>query len=756
MTEALIFSLPAARRFQSGVIPPEKWSHPFKFDEQEDKLITINRDSVTFVFRLGESAITPSIVVQLDNNKLFSCFADETARLDALKRIVDAGLLIIDGNGELPSYWRPFTRGKFLSFQALSIASGDARRVVLWRRLPPAPNPCVFIFDVTEKQSDYDALNPNLEFLELVLEGRSAALATLPVQNNAARVGPTALTLDELRPSEQVDAVVQGWKLGYLYQNRLTRQQRDFVDAELDRPIRLKGAAGTGKTLAMVAKLLRESKIRRQKDEPYRFLFLTHNASAAELASQYANGLDEDELMSQANPQQLIHIDTLLGLAIQDLSDDLGDLRPVSNDAHEGKQLQLIILSDVIAAYQRGAWITRRSAASENIRRSLDSAVGTPSHEEFVWDVMNEVATVLDAEGVRDATPKREAYLKERRQLRSIMSLELVADRQIILDIYDLYREQLKKQNLISVDQLTADYVGFLDSFRWDARRHRLGYDAVFVDEFHLFNSLERITFGSLLRGSESSVPIILMALDPRQSPRAVFLSIFGMNGPVTALKTGRSTAPLEKGQAQNLRDFEFSDVFRYTPQIADLLAFINLAFPETDLAEEWLPGAAKSVLPSGELPTAHEAVDRLALYDYAMSEAQSSIKRVGRGKIAMLTLSQKAFEQIKIAGKYKNKIYVVDSRDSLNRLQYTGGRIVFSMPEYVAGVQFDYVIVADVNQMDDLGRHTSVSRNRFGSNLYLAISRARKLVTLLGDKGAGGIAPVVRRAEAEGLLSLK
>ncbi len=75
--------------------------------------------------------------------------------------------------------------------------------------------------------------------------------------------------------------------------------------------------------------------------------------------------------------------------------------------------------------------------------------------------------------------------------------------------------------------------------------------------------------------------------------------------------------------------------VFRYTPQIAEFLVFVNLTFPETDLAEEWLPATPRSALPSGERPTAHVAENRQALYDYAIAKAQPSVKKFGRGKIA-------------------------------------------------------------------------------------------------------------------------
>jgi len=481
---------------------------------------------------------------------------------------------------------------------------------------------------------------------------------------------------------------------------------------------------------------------------------VTHNASAAELARKYAVGLDEDNLIFGSSEAYLIRMETLLGLTIDDLSEDLGDLQPISTDAHEGKQLQLIALADIVTSYAHGAWVTRKQSASEAIRRFMEAQPGTPAREEFCWELMNEIGSVLDAEGVRDRMPRREAYLKGRRNSRALMQLETIADREVVLDLYDRYRSELKRQGLISVDQLTSDYIGFLDSNRWDARRHRFGYDAIFVDEFHLFSPVERMAFRSLVRSAETAVPIILIALDPRQSPRSIFLDFLGDERPDPTFRD-EASAPLARGQAKQLRDFEFNVAFRYTPEIANLLVFINLAFPETDLAQEWLPGAATSALGSGELPTAYEASNRRSLYDAAIAEAEESVRRFGRGKIAVLTLSRKAFEEIRNAGHYRRKLYVVDSRDSVDRLQYVGGRVILSMPEYVAGVQFDHVIVTDVNDLDDLGRRTALTRDRFGSNLYLAVSRARHSVTLLGDKNAGGLAAVVRGAAEQNVLTI-
>jgi UvrD/REP helicase N-terminal domain len=743
MTKALVFSLHAAQRFHAGIQLAENWSDTFEFGGKDAPLFTVKRQDAAYVFRADEDAIGPSIVIRIEPGKIFSCFEGNDARLEALRRSIQAGLLVLDGSGQLPQYWRPFSGGKYIAFQAQSFAKGDQRRLAMWRRLSGGPV-CAYIFDLTRSQKDYDRLNPDFSLLESVLANRQSALASrVAGEGHAPHVGTTTHDLSSL--PEQVNTVVHGWKLGYLYEHRLTKQQRAFVDAQLDRPIRLKGAAGTGKSLAMVAKLLREAASRKAKDQNYRFLFITHNASAAELALDYAIALEEDDLVSDTQSEQLIRIDTLLSLAIHDLSDDLGDLQPISNDAHDGKRLQLIILSDIVKAYRHGAWITQKTATSEAIRSAFEAASDSPAHEEFCWDLMNEIACVLDADGVRDNQAKRELYLKDRRRPRYLMSLDSVGDRELILALYDQYRAALRREGFISVDQLVADYLGYLDSFRWDARRQRLGYDAIFVDEYHLFNRIERAAFPSLTRSTEAAWPVVLMALDPRQSPRAVFLE--------AAFGTDESVIPLAAGQAKQLRDFEFSDVFRYTPEIARFLTFVNQHFPETDLSEEWLPGLARSVLPAGERPEAGEFIDQVSLYDNAVSIAEKLQRQSGRGGTAIITLSHKAFDVITKAGRYGNKLYVVDSRESLNRLQYAGSRIVFSMPEYVAGVQFEHIIVSDANERDDIGRPTSLGRSRFGSNLYLGASRARQSVTLLADLKSGGLAPVIKRAIQDGIV---
>ena len=80
--------------------------------------------------------------------------------------------------------------------------------------------------------------------------------------------------------------------------------------------------------------------------------------------------------------------------------------------------------------------------------------------------------------------------------------------------------------------------------------------------------------------------------------------------------------------------------------------------------------------------------------------------------------------------------------------------RIVVSTPEYVAGLQFDTVILIDVNA--DLVPDTNYKghqQRRFLSELYLGMSRAEHRLTIIASRDGDGLSPYLETAESKGLL---
>lgn len=537
-----------------------------------------------------------------------------------------------------------------------------------------------------------------------------------------------------LLPSIPSDAPLEEIVKAYL-----TDEQKRFVGLPLA-PIRLSGVAGTGKTFAMVVKFLHEAYKKLGADEPFRYLFLTHNTTAKDLVDTYIAHLDTRNARNIGDPSKLLRTDTLLNLAYDHLSAELSDVEPISIDAHVGKQLELDFISDIIETYSRGAWLTRKNKASAQMKQWMGAPKGSPAHLNFCWDVMNEIACSLDAENVRDNPEKRNRYANSVRS-KSVMRLEVGTDRDVLLDLYDEFRKTLRTLGVISTGQLTLDFMGYLDSFRWEIKRAQEGYDAIFVDEFHLFSAVERGVFLPLIKKTVSA-PALLMAYDVQQSPREAFLGLSG-----DAVQT-----PIGSFSVANAEKVQLRDIFRYTPEIAAVLRNINQANPIDGIDAGWLSPAATSRLPSGEKPVAHTFDNTQALYDFAFEAAANAGKKVGFREVAVLSLSFPTFDQIKSAGKYRDRLFIIDSREDMLKLQYAGKRIVFSSPEYVSGFQFDTVIVCDVNLNDtETGARSTWQSRRFASLLYVAASRAKQHLYFLGDKSFGGLSEVITMAIEQG-----
>jgi len=235
-----------------------------------------------------------------------------------------------------------------------------------------------------------------------------------------------------------------------------------------------------------------------------------------------------------------------------------------------------------------------------------------------------------------------------------------------------------------------------------------------------------------------------VMAYDVQQSPREAFLGL--TNDKVKTGVASFSVAGAEK--------IQLKEIFRYTPEIAAALRHISHANPIDGLDDDWLSSDATSRLPSGPKPIAIDFQSTEEMYDFAMETASRLAKQGKVREVAILSLSYSIFDRIKVAGKYRDRLFVIDSREDLMKIQYAGKRNIFSAPEYVAGFQFQSVIVCDVNLNDtETGARSTWQSRRFSSLLYLAASRARKDLYFLGEKDHGGLATIIKRGVVNGLI---
>ena len=191
----------------------------------------------------------------------------------------------------------------------------------------------------------------------------------------------------------------------------------------------------------------------------------------------------------------------------------------------------------------------------------------------------------------------------------------------------------------------------------------------------------------------------------------------------------------------------ELTEVFRSTPQIATLLETIDGAFPALDLEGEWQAYAGESQQGSGEVPRLRQFKTKTDMLDEIVSEAHRFARQVGGKNVAVLCMSDQDFHRFATAGRIRSMISVVDSNTDLAPIRYARERCVFSMPENVAGLQFDrvYVINVDKQELDDDGLGLG-ARRQLLSRLYLAVSRASKVLTLAASDDCGGPSEVLDR----------
>ncbi|WP_457322516.1 hypothetical protein, partial [Stenotrophomonas sp. P5_B8] len=205
---------------------------------------------------------------------------------------------------------------------------------------------------------------------------------------------------------------------------------------------------------------------------------------------------------------------------------------------------------------------------TDDFARSLESvADGVDLVPPFIFEVLLEFACVLEPGGFARSRSKRDDYISRAHRDAWRMRLSTEDERRVILDLYAEFRTQMRSVDAMTVDQLIADFDRFLDSNSWEMTRSEDGFDAVFVDELHLMNRLERMLISSLVRDANSS-PVIVMAEDVKQDVRRI----------------GQGLQQWQR-DLPDMKSFKFDEVFRYTPQINDLMAHIDSFAPAAELA---------------------------------------------------------------------------------------------------------------------------------------------------------------------------
>lgn len=743
LTPAALFQL---SRFSLS----SEWFDKFGLPEGEENVRRVELDGIVYVFETGLDSDEVPIVVL--NTGIDGVFTEERSRTASLERVITAARSVYTNSVNIPTNWRKHHEGSKFSIQATH--SGHGWRARLHFETRPRGSKDLFVFSKSESTVGFQTLDPHLDLYDLAKDGLTQAILTpyepMPVETRAG------ITLSHRIPQ----GFVQGATLDQWYSSKLTAEQRTFVDKPHDGPVRLRGSAGTGKTLSLVVKFLRDAIRAEASEQSTKFGFLTHSTASVDLVTAIGESLDSAGLLYGAGKWVRPEVRTIYDVAHKHMNFELDQLVPLSLDGREGRRLQAELIETVLkeSAGSSIASAQFQDISSDLHQRWLNATSG--KDKRLVSEIMNEFASVLDAEGIRSGEEKGEKYAKGAISRPSwLLHLPTELDRRFILEVHRRYRKHLGEMNTLSVDQMIGDFSAFLDSNRWDRIRSREGYDVLFVDELHLFTSIERQILHKLMKRNieedgRPRRPPIFMAYDLKQSPRDTFASYGELDGEkdqnLFTASTGLQGSDLVK----------LDKVFRYTPQIASFLDDLDASFPAIDIPGEWEAYSGKAQLDEGNVPQFTIFADEVSLFSTIFNEAHRVARTIlgGGRRVAVLCASEEQFDKYLIAakGQFEGKMLAIDSREPSSELRHAGKRFVFSMPEYVAGLQFDTVYLIHIDASEAPIDAGDGVRRRFISNVYLGSSRAEKTLHISACLTKGGKSDILNMAiERKSLLEV-
>lgn len=712
------------------------WFDKFELPPNHDRLKRVELNGIVYI--LSNTATEESGFVAI-NCSTGGVFSGPSSPQSVLERVLRVGMRHYDRSVVIPHQWHKFHCGSLLSVFSEPHAAGNYERIVF----DQSPKGTDFIYAACTTQGDVDLAELSLD-LRLFQEAHDGFIDAILSEDEVVpfqSVGQYGILLSApLGTQLATQGTLSEW-----YDHKLNPDQIKFVDCPPKAPARLRGIAGSGKTQAMAVKCLRDLYRDADQNGDKSFAFLTHSAQLAhEVVSGMFYAMDPsgrwDSLETQSGKKKL-WIGTIYELALEKLNYQRSGIRPLDTDGRAGREYQKILVADAL-----GRTFSQPRIALGPLKQAsdiLDRFEKAETRDALVSDVLAEFACVLDAEKVRKGTAAGNHYLFGRREAWQ-MELHNDAGREIMLEAYTEYRSLLRNHKVLSLDQMIVDFDQYLLSYEWNELRDSEGFDAIFVDEYHYFSRVETMTLQHLFKTRseyDGKLPLF-MSYDLKQGVSDTGLGV----GMERFRNPGVGTSDA----------IDLNTVYRSSPQITEFLVDIDGAFPALDLEGEYRTYEASSEVKGGDVPILHICDSNIEMIDQATALGVNLAKKSINGgrDVAILCMNEKLFDTYRVAGRNEGRIVSMVSRGDLRQLRYAKNRCVFSMPEYVAGLQFDTVILIHVDEVDLSSEYPSQGeRRRFVSRLYLGASRAESNLHIFSSNERQGASKILNASLNRGSL---
>lgn len=512
------------------------------------------------------------------------------------------------------------------------------------------------------------------------------------------------------------------------WEQYLTNKQKSFIYKSINGTERLEGAAGTGKTLSMVLRCIYLLKQNSQK----RYVFVTHSKATKDHIIQiFKNNYPEiDDLLCSNDEERNkpLLVTTLQEWCIHFLGVYLAETEYLDKDAQESKSLQLMYIEEAFDKVKSKEWITYKKICSPKFVNYIEK-----TDTELLLEMLQyEIATLIKGRCDSDM----DKYKKIERPTYSIPCLNDY-DKTVLFLIYKQYQKDLETINQFDSDDIILTALGQLNTPIWKRRRNQEGFNACFIDETHLFNLNELSIFHYL--NKDDSKNNIIFAIDKSQH--------IGERGILD--ETMYSILNItDKCEINNSYDI----VFRSSPEIVNLAYnvlssgvcvfdhFENPLIDSTPILSK--SEMEKCINPKYEML---DTDDDIIVRAFEEVDAYAKKKNIPKSKIIIVPTSLELFSKSERYALSNHKQYsLIKSRGDAGYIQSTSfqQQYIIGNIDYIGGLEFDYVIIIGVDEGRVPPKYSTESFHftnyAWHNRMYVAISRARYALLLLGNKSMG------------------
>lgn len=525
----------------------------------------------------------------------------------------------------------------------------------------------------------------------------------------------------------------------------LTKNQKEFINNPTLGPCKLIGPAGSGKTLSLILKTIALVK----KNQDKKFLFVTHSQSMKNIVENAVKKIWPSFKNGDINNPPFLEVATLQEVCREKSSLDISETELLDTDALDSKITQTLYIEECISDFVEKEFETFKQHLSSTLQKIFTDFKEKSKQFKIADLFQTEFSAIIKGR----ANAKKETYVGLQRPKYGLpIDVNNENDFNAVYYVFRKYQERLEGLGVFDIDDIVISAISTLDAPIWSRRRQREGFDAIIIDETHLFNFNELAVFHKLLAKKEAN--FIIFAYDLVQSPNDLGV------GKQYLLEAFKDFKPEE---------ISLESVFRCSQEIVELAEFIIASgstlfgeFPEKH-------SNALSAMTFAQEQKSREVVlkscigiENLCRQAFLESEAILSSNNCQRFNVLICATDDEIFENTKKIGEINNKPFITLNRrsdfESLNKAQERNLFVVGHIDQ-VGGTEFHYVIIigADnerfplkVNGNEETSHyHEYRSLNK----LYVAVTRAMYGLIFLSD-GSQGPSQIIKNAISKNLIN--